>query len=260
MHDSTNVYIGSVKDATVVNSTKEDQTIFIEQGSRGPAGPQGIQGPAGPGGALGYYGSFYSSVDQTLAANTAGAMTLDVTAEANGTSIVSNSRITFANAGTYDIQFSAQLRNRGGGGAGETVDIWIAKNGTAVADTATKLLVANSRYDVAAWDWLLTVEANDYIEIIWRTDNAQIVLEHGVAATPIPAIPSVIVTVMQVMYTQQGPQGPAGPTGATGATGATGPSPLVNTNGSPGSKVYVGSIDPVVGYSLAVGDIWIKTV
>jgi hypothetical protein len=258
VHDSTNVYIGSINDTTIVNNLVEDQTIYLEQGSRGLTGPQGLQGPAGPGGVLGYYGSFYSTADQTLALNTPGAMTLGTTAEANGISIVSSSRITFAYPGTYDLQFSAQLHNRGGGGAGEIIDIWIAKNGTAIPDTAGQLHVASNKFVLPAWDYLLTVAANDYLELYWRTSNTQIALEYTAAVNPIPATPSVIVTVMQVMFTQLGPAGPTGATGATGATGPTGPSPLVNTDNDPGTSIYVGSIDPDVGYSLSTGDIWIQ--
>jgi len=33
--------------------------------------------------------------------------------------------------------------------------------------------------------------------------------------------------------------------------------PVVNTNSNPGKKIYVGSVDPVGSYTLAVGDVWI---
>jgi hypothetical protein len=175
----------------------------------------------GAAGALGYYGSFFSDVDQSVVAiDTPKAMTLNNTAEANGISIVSDSRITFAYDGTYDLQFSAQVQHRGGGGNGTELDIWLAKNGTAVADSATKLIVPKNRYSVPAWDFLLTLEAGDYLELYWMVDNTDIVLEHGDAAGGHPDIPSLIVNVMQVMYTQVGPVGPTGATGATGAAGA----------------------------------------
>jgi hypothetical protein len=62
----------------------------------------------------------------------------------------------------------------------------------------------------------------------------------------------------------QGIQGVAGATGATGPTGPTGPAgsggtAVINTDGDPGTTIYVGSVDPDVGYTPAVGDVWIRT-
>lgn len=246
-------------------------------GPEGPQGPQGDPGPPGPpgaGGALGYYGSFYDTTDQTAALNTPTPMLLNTTPEANGVSIVAGSEITFANAGTYDLQFSAQVHHRGGGGSGEHLDIWFALNGTPLPDSATRLTVPNGRFLVPAWDYLLTVGAGDFLQVYWQTDNASIALEHGAAVGGVPAIPSVIVTVMQVMYTQVGPAGPPGPGvpigGTTGQVLAkqsatdydtawqTRPQ-IINTDGDPGQIIYVGSIDPVISYLPVAGDVWIQT-
>ncbi len=191
--------IGAINEQVVI--LEQPEILVAGTGALGPVGPQGPPGPQGGGGALGYYGSFYSTQDQTVAViNQATPMTLNLTAEASGVSIVGGSRITFAVAGTYDLQFSAQLHNRGGGGSGDTVDIWLAKNGTAIAESATRVVVANGKYNVPAWDFMLTVAAGDYLELVWTTDNLNIVLEHNAAASPVPAIPSLIVTVMQVIY------------------------------------------------------------
>jgi hypothetical protein len=43
-----------------------------------------------------------------------------------------------------------------------------------------------------------------------------------------------------------------------GEDGPAGPSPVVNTDGDPGTAIYVGSIDPDGLYTLAVGDVWIE--
>jgi hypothetical protein len=198
----------------------------------------------GAAGALGYYGAFFSDQDQAAAAvNTPTAMTLNNTAEANGISIVSNSRITFAYPGTYDIQFSAQAHHRGGGGNGLELDIWFRKNGTNLADSATKLIIQKNDYLVPAWDYLLTVNAGDYVELMYQVTNTDIVLEHAVADGVPVDTPSLIVNVMQVMYTQVGPQGPAGLTGATGGTGPAGAAATITagttTTLSPGASATV---------------------
>ena len=81
-------------------------------GNSGISGLSGISGIKGTGGALGYYGSFYSDQDQQhLSIDNGIAMTLNNTSESNGVTIQNSSQITFANPGTYDIQFSAQLHH-----------------------------------------------------------------------------------------------------------------------------------------------------
>jgi hypothetical protein len=201
----------------------------------GPTGPTGATGTTGAGGALGYYGSFYDQTTQTAAViNTAYPMALGVTAEANGVSIVSGKQITVGYAGVYDLQFSAQLEDTGGGGSGKTVDIWLRKNGVNVTDSNTKVTITSStKYSVPAWNWVLTLAANDYLEIMWSTDSTAIQLSSAAAASIHPAIPSVIATLTQVMYTQLGPTGPTGPTGAIGPTGPTGPTGAASTVAGP---------------------------
>ena len=137
-------------------------------------------------------------MDQSLAKDAIGAFTYNNTDLSNGVSIVSNSQITLASAGKYNIQFSAQFHHIGGGGSGETVNIWLAKNGSAVADSNTKLTITSStKYSVAAWNFFVDASAGNYFEIIWSTDNANIVIEHEPAGVH-PAIPSVILTVNQI--------------------------------------------------------------
>ena len=151
----------------------------------------------------GYYGSFYSSLDQTDG-TTPYAMFAESTADADGVSMGLNalgkkSRITFVNAGTYNIQFSAQLHNTGGGGSGNTVNIWFRLNENNIDNSDTKVTVpSNAPYVVAAWNFIQSVAAGDYLEIMWFTDNANIILEHEIATATHPAIPSVIITAQQI--------------------------------------------------------------
>jgi hypothetical protein len=150
-------------------------------------------------------------------------MTVNNVIGQNGISVVSGSQITFTSPGTYDIQFSAQFHNNGGGGSGNTVQIWFRKNGTDLPDSATRISVpTNNPYVVAAWDFMDNFVAGDNFQLMWSTDNTNIGIDHNTAVSPAPAIPSVIITVMQVMYNQLGPQGATGVAGNDGATGATG--------------------------------------
>jgi hypothetical protein len=151
----------------------------------------------------GYYGSFYSSVDQADGV-TPTAMACENTADADGITMELNasskkSRMTFAHTGTYNIQFSAQFHNRGGGGSGNTVNIWFRLNENNIDNSDTKLTVpSNAPYIVAAWNFMISLAAGDYIEIIWFTDNVNIVIEHEPPGVYSPAIPSIIMTAQQV--------------------------------------------------------------
>jgi hypothetical protein len=207
-------------------------------GFTGPAGPTGLQGltgytgdtgptgasssvtgptgPAGPATIQGYYGNFYSDLSQNTPINTAAAIILNKTVHSNGVSIVSGSRITFAYAGTYDIQFSAQLKNNPGGGepSDKLIQIWFRKNGVDISNSNTVIHIPNNTYNVAAWDYQDNVNANDYIEIMWATNDSNTIIQANgpvVGTPPVgPSVPSVIVTVMPVANLLQGPTGPTG--------------------------------------------------
>jgi len=147
-----------------------------------------------------YYGSFYSTADQTsLGANQVNKMTYNTTAFANGVSIVSNTQITIANAGIYNIQFSAQLDKTDSGD--DVVDIWFCKNGNLIDYSNTQTtLVGNAGKHVAAWNIFVDAAAGDYYEICWTSSDASVFL-NAVAAQSSPtrpAIPSVILTVNRV--------------------------------------------------------------
>ncbi len=143
------------------------------------------------------YGAFYDTADQTATAiNTAKAMSFNTTDFAQDISIVSNNQITLANAGTYNIQFSAQLHDTSGGSS--TIDIWLAKNGTAVANTNTKIVMPSNSYHVAAWNFFVDADAGDYYQIMWATSDLDLLIEYEAATGLHPATPSVILTVNQI--------------------------------------------------------------
>jgi len=146
------------------------------------------------------YGSFYSNATQTNpVANTAMALTFNNTNSANGVSIVSNSRLTVAKAGTYNIQFSAQFTKTDAGT--DYMEVWLSKNGTSVPWTNTRLrLVGSNVYEVASWNFVETLGATEYVQIMWGSAdlNAQIVAIPSANTTMGIDVPSVIVTVTPV--------------------------------------------------------------
>ena len=142
------------------------------------------------------YGSFYDTTDQTAAAiNTAYAMTFNSTDLSVGVTIGSpTSRIYVDRPNVYNIQFSAQLINTGGGA--HDAWVWLRKNGTDVPNTATALRVeGNNTQDVAAWNFLLQMNAGDYFELMWEVSDTALSLQTDPATAVHPAIPSIILTV-----------------------------------------------------------------
>lgn len=142
------------------------------------------------------YGSFYDLTDQTAAlANTAYAMAFGNTDYSNGVTIGSpTSRVYVDRPGLYNIQFSTQL-DKTSANAGN-VWIWLDKNGSTVANSATQVtLQGSSAATVAAWNFLLEMNAGDYFRLMWSTDDTDCFIKHDTAVAPVPDIPSIILTV-----------------------------------------------------------------
>lgn len=145
--------------------------------------------------------SYWSTADQgPYSANTINPMTITDVDWETGISVANSSRITMANAGKYNIAFSAQFHQTNSSGV---VNIWLNKNGTPVSATNTKFdITANNPYSVAAWNFFVDAAAGDYFQIIWSSSDSHTVIEAidatGSGATLHPSVPSVIVTVNQV--------------------------------------------------------------
>lgn len=142
------------------------------------------------------YGSFYDTTTQTVAAiNTAYAMTFNTTDLSVGVTCGSpTSRIYVDRPNVYNIQFSAQL-DKTAAGVG-LIWIWLRKNGTDVPDSTTQIRIqGNNAETVAAWNFLLQMNAGDYFELMWEVDDTTVQILTEAASAVHPAIPSVILTV-----------------------------------------------------------------
>jgi hypothetical protein len=146
------------------------------------------------------FGSYYDTTTQTNAAGT-NLITYNSTAVAYNTKIGSpTSRVFVAETAIYNIQFSAQLDKTGGGA--DAVYIWLRVNGADVANSASKVVVnGNNDEKIAAWNFVIQLQSNDYIELAWSSTDATMHIEAIAASTVAPVhpfIPSVILTVTWV--------------------------------------------------------------
>ena len=148
------------------------------------------------------YGAFQDSTDQVAAnTTTAYAITFDTTDFNNGVTLSNSSRLNVSQAGIYNIQFSVQLVNTTN--ASIDIDIWFRKNGTNIDKSNSRFGLAPRKslgdpfHLIGAMNFFVSLDTNDYVELMWRTSDVGAYIEHYAASsTPTrPSIPSVIVTV-----------------------------------------------------------------
>ena len=148
------------------------------------------------------YGAFSSDQDQTTTANTATLMTLNTTDFANGVSIAS-SKITVANAGIYNLQFSAQFQNTDN--QIQDIRIWLKQNGTDIPGSTGYVSIparksasaGEEAHQITGWNYYLSMTAGQYVEIYWSTTLASVTIQNyaaGVTPTS-PSTQSVVATL-----------------------------------------------------------------
>jgi cytoskeletal protein CcmA (bactofilin family) len=148
------------------------------------------------------YGQFSDTTTQSGSANTAYAKKLNTIDFAHNVSIVDGTKIKVDNTGIYNLQFSTQLANTAN--TNITFDIWLAYTGSNVANTNTQIDCSKTSGQlgrvVAAWNFMLPIHANDYVELMWscNADTGQLAA-FGTQTNPNrPAVPSVIATLTQI--------------------------------------------------------------
>ena len=146
----------------------------------------------------GYYGSFYDTTTQNVVGvNTYQPVILNTTDLSNQVSIANSSHIVVANSGIYNIQFSLQIDKTQGSQA--HIYIWLKKNGVDVPNSASEVSVQGTLSEtIAAWNFVVASNANDYYELMWSATDSHIRLKAVSANGVVPAIPSVIVSVVSV--------------------------------------------------------------
>ena len=144
-----------------------------------------------------YYGSFSDTTDQVATQiNTPYAININTTDIANGHHISNNSRVVAENSGLYNYQFSLQLSSSNS--SSKEVFIWARKNGIDIPNSATrKTISGNGVYDVAAWNFVVSMNANDYFQLVWATTDLTAKIDAPAGTAFCPAVPSLILTVTE---------------------------------------------------------------
>ena len=148
------------------------------------------------------YGAFQDSTDQTAAnTTTAYAVTFNTTDFSNGVTVASGSRLTVADAGIWNCQFSIQFKNTTNDT--QDVDIWFRKNGTDIDSSNSRFALpprkstGDPSHLIAALNFFASMDSTDYLEIMWRVSDVGVSIEQYAAGTSPtrPATPSAIVTM-----------------------------------------------------------------
>jgi hypothetical protein len=145
------------------------------------------------------YGAFQSLVDQTIAtANTAYAMTLNTTDYSNGITLSNSSRMNVKNTGVYNFQWSGQFENTDS--QDHDVRVWIKINGTNLTGSTGFFAIPSKHgsvdgHGLTGWNYFLSLNANDYVELWWEADSTLVSLQAYAAGTNYPSTASLITTM-----------------------------------------------------------------
>lgn len=157
----------------------------------------------------GYWASFWDLTSQTATANTPTSIYLRSEDPASrGIHIVSQNRITFDHAGVYSITFSIQFSNNDE--QIHDINVWLRKNDSGASGNVP---ATDSRFSIVAShggiagnvvgtvNFVLPLVANDYLELMWATSDADAYIHaEAAASSPFahPSIPGIVCTVVQV--------------------------------------------------------------
>ena len=155
----------------------------------------------GGGGAVGYYAQYQDDISQPLGAVNVGQPTKFRTMDySNGVTVVSDTQITIANTGIYNLQFSFQFQNIDV--KTHDITIWLRKNGVDVDGSAGFVAVVSSHgggpgHVITSWNYILDAVGGDFYELYWSATSLDVSMEYYPAGSPPPATASAIFTVTQ---------------------------------------------------------------
>jgi len=152
------------------------------------------------------YGAFSDYLDQTATANTATAMLFRTTDFANGVSVVSNTKLTVAQAGIYNLQWSAQFSNADT--QEHDVSVWLRQDGpgagTDIPGSAGLILVPKvhagfNGHTIIGWNYYVSLQAGEFVELWWSVDSTNVTIP-AYPATTAPVRPSTASAVVTLSY------------------------------------------------------------
>lgn len=145
-----------------------------------------------------FYAKYLSNQNQQPALiNTPYPVTFNITDIESGVSIIDNSKITVASSGLYSFDFRLQVTSTNS--SSKNIYIWARKNGIDVPDSATKITLTGNAVETApSWNFVYTMQAGDYFQLMYATDDTAIVISAPIPMTFCPGTPSAVIKVNQL--------------------------------------------------------------
>ena len=146
-----------------------------------------------------YYGQFARTTDVTAAViNTAYPIEMNVTEVANGVTIgTPTSRLVAEFSGLYNFQVNFQLLSSSA--SSKNAWLWFRKNGSDIADSASVVTLSGNNEAMSAHKSdFISLDAGEYVEMMFAVNNTGLFLDATAATAFAPAAPAVLVAVTQV--------------------------------------------------------------
>ena len=146
-----------------------------------------------------YYGTFADTSDQMPAAiNTAYPITFNTTQQSDGFYVgTPTSRIYAENTGFYSFKFSAQVTSSNANT--KNLWFWARVNGVDLPNSSMKMSISQNGFTAPISRAVgLSMNAGEYLEAMWASDDVAVTLQAVPATTFAPATPSVILAINEI--------------------------------------------------------------
>ncbi len=148
-----------------------------------------------------YYGEFTRTTNLAAAlVNTAYAIALDTTQIAEGVTLEGSplTRLKVPQSGLYQLTVRYQFTSTNS--SSKNARVWFRRNGTTDYSNSTAIssLDSNGGFATITVSEFFSLQANDYIELMWAVSDTALSLTAAAATAYAPASAAVIVTVTQI--------------------------------------------------------------
>ena len=145
-------------------------------------------------------GAFFDTTNQTDGSG-AVAMTFNTTAISVGVSLVDGSKIRVDRAGLFEFQLSPHIHNTDS--QAHSFELWGRLNNADIPNSRFIYSVPSKHGStpgalIPSQNFWLNLNAGDYVQIMWETDNAAVTIAYHAAEPPKPVSPSLLLTVKEI--------------------------------------------------------------
>jgi len=145
------------------------------------------------------YGELTDSTNQTPAGTSPVQATFNTTGLTHGCTKVNNG-FTVQVSGVYSVNITGQVSKTGGGQSNNTVDVWLVKNGVAVAGSGVRNVVVEIGDNKVVYsDNIIHMSAGDSVKVYLSVDAGNVGAGlYAYAPAGEASIPSIMLTLFRI--------------------------------------------------------------